>query len=124
MMEEKAESVNWGSCVCSVHQGSLPLIQCCFRASDSLVLQKPVPSTERRTYCIVLLKEFSSVKSVKNIDLLNIQKCRGNLCRDNYDVCCSLSSRTIAILSLQIFLLWIYIYIPAWQLGVPITGVS
>lgn len=63
----KAESVSRGSCVCSVHQGSLPLIQCCFRASDSLVLEKSVPSTGRLTYCIVLLKEFNSVKSVKTL---------------------------------------------------------
>lgn len=67
MMMEKAESVSRGSCVSSVHQGSLPLIQCCFRASDSSVLQKSVPSMEGLTYCIVLLKEFNSVKSVKNL---------------------------------------------------------
>lgn len=65
----KAGSVSWGSWVCSVHQGSLPLIQCCFRASDSLVLEKSVPSKERLTYCIVLLKEFNSVKSVKTLSI-------------------------------------------------------
>lgn len=69
MMVVKAESVSTGSCVCFVHQDSLPLIQCCFRASDSSVLQKSVPSTERLTHCIVLPKEFNSVKSVKNLSI-------------------------------------------------------
>lgn len=112
MMVEKAESVSRGSYVSSVHQGSLPLIPVLLPGFWQLSSTK-ISAKYRRIdilHCTTERIQFCEVCK-KLIDLLNIQKCRGNLCWDNFGVCCSLNSRTVAILSLQIFFCFVFIFI-------------